>query len=120
MFRHKWDALRMFYVIEGVASFAFGVIFAADMVYQITVVGLTPFQLVLVGTTVEVVVFCFEIPTGIIADLYSRRLSLIIGYFLIGIGFLLRRDFAQPVGVGHRRDLHQRRGSRLDHRRNRD
>lgn len=89
MFRHKWNALSMFYFIEGIGSFAFSLIFAADMVYQVTIVGLTPFQLVIVGTTLEVVVFFFEIPTGIIADLYSRRLSLIIGYFMIGVGFII-------------------------------
>ena len=38
-----------------------------------------PLQLVLVGTTLELACFLFEIPTGIVADLYSRRLSVVIG-----------------------------------------
>ena len=51
--------------------------------------GLDPLQLVLLGTMLEVSVFLFEIPTGIVADIYSRRLSVIIGYTLIGLGMML-------------------------------
>jgi DHA3 family tetracycline resistance protein-like MFS transporter len=50
-------------------------------------------QLVLVGTTVEVTILLFEVPTGIVADVYSRRLSIIIGFFLMGIGFLIEGSF---------------------------
>jgi len=48
---------------------------------------------VLVGTVLELSVFLFEIPTGVISDLKSRKLSIIIGYFLIGIGFLIEGLF---------------------------
>ena len=64
-------------------------IFAASSIYQVTTAHLNPLQLVLVGTVLEASVFLFEIPTGIVADVYSRRLSIIIGYSLIGLGFLL-------------------------------
>ena len=63
--------------------------FAANQLYRVQTVGLNPLQLVLVGTTLEITAFIFEIPTGIVADLYSRRLSVIIGTFLFGIGFLV-------------------------------
>ena len=43
----------------------------------------------LVGTLLEASVFLFEVPTGVVADVYSRRLSVIIGYALIGLGFAL-------------------------------
>src|SRR5258708_12274175 len=36
----------------------------------------------------EATIFLFEIPTGIVADVYSRRLSVIIGFFLIGIAYI--------------------------------
>lgn len=68
-------------------------IFAASSVYQVTKAGLSPLQLVLVGTTLEVSAFIFEIPTGVVADIYSRRLSIIIGYFLIGLGFIVEGTF---------------------------
>jgi DHA3 family tetracycline resistance protein-like MFS transporter len=35
----------------------------------------------------------FEVPTGVVADVYSRRLSIIIGMFLIGLGFLVEGTF---------------------------
>lgn len=59
------------------------------MIYRITEVGLSPLELVLVGTVMEVVVFLFEIPTGVVADVHSRRLSLLIGALLIGLAFIL-------------------------------
>ena len=57
--------------------------------YEIRVAGLSPLQLVLVGTTLELTVLLCEVPTGIVADVYSRRLSIIIGFCLVGVGFLL-------------------------------
>jgi DHA3 family tetracycline resistance protein-like MFS transporter len=50
-------------------------------------------QLVLVGTTLEVSAFLFEIPTGVVADVFSRRLSIIIGYVMMGVGFLVEGVF---------------------------
>lgn len=88
-FQSKMDAYRLYLIAQGIGSFAFALIFTVTMIYQATVIGLTPLQLVLVGTTLEVVVFIFEIPTGIVADLYSRRLSVTIGYALVGLGFLI-------------------------------
>jgi MFS transporter, DHA3 family, tetracycline resistance protein len=43
-----------------------------------------PFQLVLLGTVSEIAIFLFEVPTGVVADIYSRRLSIIIGLLLAG------------------------------------
>jgi len=73
--------------METAAAVFFALVFTVNMVYQVEVIGLSPLQLVLVGTTLEAAVFLFEIPTGIVADLYSRRLSIIIGMVLIGAGF---------------------------------
>lgn len=77
------------------SSLFYDLIFTVNMVYQATVVGLNPLQLVLVGTTLEVSAFLFEIPTGIVADLYSRKLSIAIGFALIGLGFLLEGSVPQ-------------------------
>ena len=64
-------------------------------VYRIQEAGLDPIQLILVGTVLEISVFLFEVPTGVVADVHSRRLSLIIGYAMIGLGFVL--EGALPV-----------------------
>lgn len=64
-----------------------------SIVYQITQANLDPFQLLIVGTVLEATVFLFEIPTGVVADVYSRRLSLLIGFVLIGAGFIILGAF---------------------------
>ncbi len=61
--------------------------------YRIIEAGLNPLELILVGTILEISAFVFEVPTGVVADVYSRRLSLIIGTFLIGAGFIVEGLF---------------------------
>ncbi len=85
----RQDAFKTYLFLSGASSLCLSFIFTASGVYQVTVVGLTPLQLVLVGTLLEFVAFTFEIPTGVVADVYSRRLSVIISYLLIGAGFIL-------------------------------
>ena len=89
----KLDATKVYLFIEFTASALFSMMFVTMSLYEATVAGLTPVQLVLVGTTVEVSIFLFEVPTGIVADAYSRRISIIIGYFLMGFGFLVEGLF---------------------------
>ena len=67
--------------------------FVVTSLYEATIAGLTPVQLILVGTTLEISAFIFEVPTGIVADVYSRKLSIIIGYILMGVGFLVEGFF---------------------------
>lgn len=85
----RWSAYQTFLFIRILATLAFVIAHTTIMVYHVVSVGLNPLQLVLVGTTLEISAFLFEIPTGVLADVYSRRLSVIIGYFLIGIGFIV-------------------------------
>lgn len=85
----RFSAYTTYLLIQGGGRLFFSLIFTVNMIYQATVVGLNPLQLVLVGTVLEATVFVFEIPTGVVADLYSRRLSIIIGYILMGVGFMV-------------------------------
>jgi DHA3 family tetracycline resistance protein-like MFS transporter len=57
-------------------------------VYLVRELHLSPLQLVLMGTAMEAAVFLFEVPTGVVADTYSRRLSLIIGYLGMGASWV--------------------------------
>jgi DHA3 family tetracycline resistance protein-like MFS transporter len=57
-------------------------------VYLVNDLHLSPLQLVLMGTAMEAAVFVFEVPTGVVADTYSRRLSLVIGYLGMGLAWL--------------------------------
>ncbi len=73
--------------------------FVVTSLYEATIAGLTPVQLILVGTALEISAFVFEVPTGIVADVYSRRLSIIIGYVLMGIGFLVEGLFPAFIPI---------------------
>ena len=84
------DPERIYYAMQGVAAFCYALCFTVSVVYLATVVGLNPLQLVLVGTVLEITCFVCEVPTGVVADLRSRRLSIMIGFALIGLGFLLQ------------------------------
>jgi DHA3 family tetracycline resistance protein-like MFS transporter len=92
MFR-KFDSYKIYLALQFFTGLFFSMIFVVASFYEATVAGLSGLQLVLVGTTVEVTVLLFEVPTGLVADAYSRRLSIIIGYFLMGIGFLVEGSF---------------------------
>jgi len=62
-------------------------------IYLATYVTNDPFQLVFIWTVFTATILIFEIPTGLVADVYSRRLSVIIGYAVIGIGFIIEGIF---------------------------
>lgn len=89
MFLTRRDAYAMYLTISAVGAWCGTLISTVNMIYQATTVGLDPLQLVLVGTVLEITCFVCQVPTGILADLYSRRGSVILGWALQGIGFLL-------------------------------
>jgi MFS transporter, DHA3 family, tetracycline resistance protein len=78
------DATRVFYGMEFFDTLGMQAAFTVWAVYLVQDVGVNPFQLVLLGTVSEIAIFLFEVPTGVVADTYSRRLSIIIG--MIGAG----------------------------------
>ncbi|MEW5717071.1 MAG: MFS transporter [Chloroflexota bacterium] len=86
-------AYTTYLTLTGADSALAWFIFTVSAIYQVTVVGLDPLQLVLVGTTLEATAFFFEVPTGVVADVYSRKLSIVIGYVMIGIGFIVEGAF---------------------------
>jgi DHA3 family tetracycline resistance protein-like MFS transporter len=89
----KLNAYTIYLIMSGSFSIFFTMMGMISAIYRVQTAGLNPLQLVLVGTVLELTVFIFEIPTGIVADLKSRRLSVIIGYFLIGVGFMVEGAF---------------------------
>ncbi len=87
----KLGAYTIYLLMSGATALFVTLVFTVNMVYQVQIVGLSPLQMVLVGTALEFSIFLFEVPTGVVADVYSRRLSIIIGLFLIGLGFIIGR-----------------------------
>ena len=85
----KPESERFYLLARVVYSLAWATMVTVSMVFMVEVAGLDPLQMVLVGTALELSVFLFEIPTGVVADRFSRRLSVIIGHLLIGVGYFV-------------------------------
>ena len=83
------NAYRIYLAMSGIYSMATMGIYTIVAIYYVQTVALNPLQLVLVGTALEISAFLFEVPTGVLADTYSRRLSVIIGYAMIGFCFVI-------------------------------
>ncbi|MDJ0837876.1 MAG: MFS transporter [Acidobacteriota bacterium] len=86
-------AAGVYQAFQAVFGFLFYTFATLNLLYHHTVVGMDPLQMVLVGTALELGVLIFEVPTGVVADVYSRRLSTALGCCIIGLGFLMEGLF---------------------------
>lgn len=94
----RLSASRTWLVYEGTESFAMALAWTLAPIYFVREVGMSPLELVLVGTALEVAYFVFEVPTGVVADTYSRRASVIVAQVIMGAAFVVTGLFAD-VGV---------------------
>ena len=92
-FRGRVSASTIYLIYSGASALFFALIVTVNLVYQVEIAKLTPLQLVLVGTGLEAVCFICQIPTGVLADVYSRRLAVIIGTLIVGVGFVIEGSF---------------------------
>ena len=79
----------VYLLMEGANGFLFTLMATVFSVYLIVEGGLGPFRLLILGTVLEATVLVFEVPTGVVADAISRRLSIILGCFIIGAGYIV-------------------------------
>lgn len=56
--------------------------------YLVVDADLSPFQLVFLGTAMELTVLVCEVPTGVMADTVSRKWSIAVSHVLMGAGML--------------------------------
>ena len=93
------SAAKVYIRLKSGMSMLHWMCFAVSSLYYIQIVHMTPLQLVLVGTTLELSVFILELPTGLVADVFGRRISILIGLVLNGLGFLLQGLWPTFIGV---------------------
>lgn len=74
---------------RGVDGFTWTLWATIFSVYMIVEGRLNPLELVMLGTFLECTILLMEVPTGALADTVSRKLSVVIGFGLIGVGFLV-------------------------------
>ena len=96
---NKLSAYKTYLLFSAITAMCFSLVATVMIVYHIEIVHLNPLQLILVGTTLELACFIFEIPTGIVADVYSRKLSIVIGGVLTGVGFILEGSISSFASV---------------------
>ena len=96
---NKLSAYKTYLLFSAITAMCFSLLATVMIVYHIEIVHLNPLQLILVGTTLELACFIFEIPTGIVADVYSRKLSIVIGGVLTGVGFILEGSISSFIFV---------------------
>ena len=96
---NKLSAYKTYLLFSAITAMCFSLVATVMIVYHIEIVHLNPLQLILVGTTLELACFIFEIPTGIVADVYSRKLSIVIGAVLTGVGFILEGSISSFIFV---------------------
>jgi MFS transporter, DHA3 family, tetracycline resistance protein len=85
----RYSASLIYLTMCGVKAFAGALVLTILAIYYVTVVGMNPFQLVLAGTVFELAILLCEVPTGVLADTFSRRLSVIVGTLIIGASLTL-------------------------------
>jgi DHA3 family tetracycline resistance protein-like MFS transporter len=93
------DPVRVWYFRAAGSALGDTVTWVVAPVYFVTKVHMSPLELILVGTFMELTIFLFEVPTGIVADLVSRRLSIVIGYLVMGAGIVFSGAVAVPWAV---------------------
>src|SRR5262245_31046093 len=85
----RYSASLIYLTMCGVKAFAGALVLTILAIYYVTTVGMNPFQLVLAGTVFELAILLREVPTGVLADTFSRRLSVIVGTLIIGASLVL-------------------------------
>lgn len=83
------DPARVYLLLSAGLSLAFALAYTLQGLYFVTVAGLDPLQLLLIGAVLEGAAFLLEVPTGVVADVYSRRRSVILGCLCLGVAMLL-------------------------------
>lgn len=84
------NATKLYTIKSFLTSLANTTMFTTYALYYIVTLGFNPFELLLIGTVLELSVLLFEGVTGVVADTYGRRRSVILGMFLLGLGFVLQ------------------------------
>lgn len=89
----RWEPAFTYLFLNAAQSLFFSLAFTVNLIYQVSTAGLTPLELVLVGSVLEGTILLFEVPTGLVADAVSRRLSVMVGLALTGMSFLVQGAF---------------------------
>jgi DHA3 family tetracycline resistance protein-like MFS transporter len=97
------DPAFTYYVLKCGHAFLFTMVTSVALIFQTSEAGLSPIQLLLVGAGLQGAILVSETPTGVIADTYGRRRSVLIGLLLVGGGAMISGSVAEfaPILLGN-------------------
>ena len=79
----------VYLIYETAGGFMFRLMATVYTVFIVVRLNPTPFQLLLLGTVLEGTYLLFELPTGVVADTFGRRVSVVIGVLGTGVAFVV-------------------------------
>ena len=88
MSARPYDPARVYVRVIGFTEGLEWGFWLAASVWWIVILDLSPIQLVAMGAVLEVSVLISETPTGVVADLVSRRRSVVIAQVLMGLAYI--------------------------------
>ena len=102
LFRRTDPAIAYYTLKCGHALF-FTLVVSVSLIFQTTEVGLSAMQLLLVAAALQGAILVSEMPTGVIADTYGRKQSVLVGLLLLAFGISLSGAFANfwTIFAGH-------------------
>jgi DHA3 family tetracycline resistance protein-like MFS transporter len=86
--RARTDPYQLYLALRVALSFLVGLAFTTSVVYRVEDGGLNPFELLMIGTVLEVSYLVFQLPTGFLADLVSRRACVVAGFAVYAGGLV--------------------------------
>jgi DHA3 family tetracycline resistance protein-like MFS transporter len=89
------DPTYVYLVLHATWPLFFSMLAVTNLVYQVEVAHLDPLRLLLVGSVLELTCLVFQVPTGLLADAFSRRWAVAVGTVLVGAGFILEGSIPQ-------------------------
>jgi DHA3 family tetracycline resistance protein-like MFS transporter len=89
----KPNAYAVYLIMRGWAALIHYGWLTVMLLYHTTMITNDPLQLAFIGVVLEGTTFLFEIPTGVFADTFGRRSSVIIAFLLIAIAMLVEGTY---------------------------
>ncbi len=98
--KHEWKLLWPFYAFQFVSGIFWVVMPFLVIYYQQR--GLSFFEISILWAVMSLAKVLFEVPTGIVADVFGRKASAVSGYFLTNVFWIIipfTRNFAELLVV---------------------
>ncbi len=88
---------KVYYITQFATAFCWGSIFPVYVLYFRNY-DLNLFQIALMAAIFEASILIFELPTGLVADIYGRKISLVLSNAVLFIGGLIFLSFPSLIG----------------------